>query len=67
MRAAWSGSELRGEPVKRSDVAADDLEHVRAEAQRVLERVEAFEHGQRRVAAGPPEARLSATHLARRR
>jgi glyoxalase family protein len=48
--------EPRGQLVERIDIAAHHLDHARPEAQRVLERVEAFEHGQRRVAAGPPEA-----------
>ncbi len=38
-------------------VARDHLEHHGAEAERVLERVKAFEDGQRGIATGPPEAR----------
>jgi glyoxalase family protein len=50
------GRKLRGEPIERADVTAHDLDHARSKPQSVLQRVEAFEHGQRRVAAGPPEA-----------
>ena len=54
---AHIGGEKRREPLELGRVAAGDLEHVRAEAQRVLERVEAFQHGQRLIAPRAPEAR----------
>ncbi len=46
-----------GEALELGCVAGEHLEHVGAEAQRVLQRVEAFEHGQRRIASRAPEAR----------
>ena len=52
-----SGASARCQALELGGVARDDLEHVRAEAQRVLERVEAFEHGERRIAPRAPEAR----------
>jgi hypothetical protein len=46
-----------GQPLELGAVAAEHLQHVRAEAQRVLERMKAFEHRQARIAPRAPEAR----------
>ena len=48
---AQVGREPLGEALELIDVAGDDIEHVRAETQGVLERVKAFEHRQRGVPA----------------
>ena len=47
---------IRRQASQRRGVTGDGELDDRAEAQRVLQRVEAFEHGQRRVAPGRPEA-----------
>ncbi len=57
MRAASSGASCVGELRQLGGVAADDLLQLRIEAQSVLERVKALEHGQRGIAPGAPEAR----------
>ena len=54
---AQIGGEPRGEAVELGRIRRDGLEHVRAEAQRVLEGMEAFEHRQRGVAPRAAEAR----------
>jgi hypothetical protein len=51
------GSEHPGETIQLGRVAAGDLDHVRPEAKRVLQRVKAFEHRQRAIAPRAPEAR----------
>ena len=56
-RCAWSGASCSARRREPLDVAADDLVHVGAEAQRVLERVKPFEHGELRIAPGAAEAR----------
>ncbi len=49
--------QLGGEALELVAVAAHDLVHLGAEAQRVLERVKAFEHDERAIAPRAPEAR----------
>ena len=56
-RSLRSGASALGEAVELGYVARDDLEHVRAETQGVLERVKAFEHRQLGIAARAAEAR----------
>ena len=57
MRSLRSGASARSGARARPASLGEHLEHDRAEAQRVLERVEAFEHGERGVASRAPEAR----------
>ena len=51
------GGQALGQLRGRGGVHRHDLHQLRAEPQRVLDRVEALEHNQRRVAARCPEAR----------
>ncbi len=51
------GRELRCETGKLGGVTADDVLQLRSEAQRVLERMKALQHGELGIASGAPEAR----------
>ena len=66
-RALMSGASSDGQAVELGGVAGDDLEHVRAEAQGVLEGVEAFEHRERGIAPRAAEARDERSVVALRR
>ena len=56
-RLAHVGGQLPGERQQRLEVRRDEQLDLGAEAQRVLDGVEAFEHGLLRVAPRAPEAR----------